>query len=74
MKYAIKTNDKYGRFLSKTNTSKDGLYFVERENKNFNTVIFTSKKKWKTKVLCWIVNLYLKVLRYNIRCIVVDVE
>lgn len=74
MKYAIKIKNNHGQFLSRTNNSKDGLDFVERENKNFKHEVLLVKKKWEARVLCWLVNFYLKTAGSTERCIVVDCE
>lgn len=74
MKYALKTNQKIDFFISKYSLKAKKPYAIQPEHKNFNHEVLVLKKKWKAKVLCLLVNLYLKASGCNIRCVVVEVE
>lgn len=67
MTYGIKTNDKYNRFYAKCGN----LTFIEEQNKYFYDKVFKTKKLWKAKIMCWLINLACRMSGFKERCVVV---
>lgn len=67
MTYAIKTNDKNNRFYAK----RGSLIFIEEQNTYFDSKVFKTKKLWKAKLMCWLINLVCRLSGFKERCVVV---